>query len=331
MAAKHMRGGAADGTEGRTGKPDVDGTEGRTGKPGTDATGRCAPSDEPSTTTGAPDASVRAPGAPTYSRRAAIAVGVGALAGIAAVAGGIALLGRSPDAAPTAPVTGPTSESASAPVAAATTSTASPTTPAGPSAADLLARLDIAEVYHADLAHGPKGVEFQRYIVLHDTEGDGRPEDIVSWWESNGNLVAAHFTVGKDGHMALCVPIDQIAHHAGYGDTGHNELFGVTDESRDDKLGTTPIGSDFADYGMNSYSIGIELVHVGGEGDYPAAQLDALDNLVAYLDAYWAERGQTTLSTIIDHKMWRTGNSDTSPEFAGYLANYRDHRTHADA
>ncbi len=75
---------------------------------------------------------------------------------------------------------------------------------------------------------------------------------------------------------------------------------------------------------MNAWSIGIEMVHVGGEGDYPAEQLDALDALIAYIDVYYGGYG----GEIIDHKMWREGNSDTSPEFAGYLANYRDHRTH---
>ena len=74
---------------------------------------------------------------------------------------------------------------------------------------------------------------------------------------------------------------------------------------------------------MNSYSIGIEMVHVGGSGDYPEAQLEALDGLIAYIDTYYGFE-----SEIIDHKAWRTGNSDTSPEFAEYLANYQDHRTH---
>mgnify|MGYP002727606883 CR=1 FL=1 len=204
-------------------------------------------------------------------------------------------------------------------------------TPAGPTAIELLARLDVASDFHDELSHGPKGVEYQHYIVLHDTEGDGEPEDIVSYWVGNGNLVAAQFVVGKDGHIAQCVPVDQIAHHAGYGDAGHNELYGVTDESRDDKRGTTPVGSACPDYGMNSYSIGIEMVHVGGESDSPAEQLNALDGLIAYIDAYFAEMGQSEPSAIIDHKAWRTGNSDTSAEFAGYLANYQDHRTHLNA
>ena len=64
------------------------------------------------------------------------------------------------------------------------------------------------------------------------------------------------------------------------------------------------------------------MVHVGGQG-YPEEQLEALDGLIAYIDAYYGFE-----STIIDHKAWRSGNSDTSPEFAGFLANYQDHRTH---
>lgn len=198
-----------------------------------------------------------------------------------------------------------------------------------PTAEELLALLDISRVMHEELDHGPKPVEYQKYIVLHDTEGDGAPEDIISYWAGNGNLVAAQYVVGKDGHIAQCVGIDRIAHHAGFGDAGHNELYGVEDESRDDKRGTTSIGTSCPDYGMNSYSVGIEMVHVGGEGDYPTEQLNALDGLIAYIDAYFAEEGQSEPSAIIDHKAWRTGNSDTSPEFATHLANYQDHRTHA--
>ena len=198
-----------------------------------------------------------------------------------------------------------------------------PKEPRGPTADELRAQLDIVEDYRAEFDHGPKGAEHQRYIVLHDTEGEGDPESVVSWWATSGNLVAAHFVVGKDGHIVQCVPLDRIAHHAGYGDTGHNEAFGIAEDGRDDMAGATPIGSSFADYGMNAWSVGIELVHVGGSGDYPPEQLEALDRLVAYIDAYYGFE-----SEITDHKAWRSGNSDTSPEFAGYLANYQDHRTH---
>ncbi len=184
--------------------------------------------------------------------------------------------------------------------------------------------LGIVEMYHDDeFVRGEKPAEFQKYIVMHDTESAGDAESVVGWWVNSGNHVSAHFIVNKDGSIVQCVPLDKICHHAGFGDTGHNERFGVTDESRDDKLGTTPIGDWAADYGMNSYSIGIEMVHVGGEGNYPEEQLRAVDGLIAYIDAYYGLE-----SEVIDHKAWRTGNSDCSAEFEPYLANLRATRTH---
>lgn len=188
------------------------------------------------------------------------------------------------------------------------------------------AALNLSEDYRESFVHGEKPAEFQKYIVMHDTEGESSAASVIDWWDSNGNLVAAHFIVNKDGSIWQCVPLSKICHHAGFGDTGHNEAFGVEDESRDDRLGTTPIGSWAADYGMNSYSVGIEMVHVGGSGGYPEAQLDAVDALIAYIDAWCVAEGAEP-SQIIDHKAWRTGNSDTSAEFADYLANLQDRRT----
>ncbi len=184
-------------------------------------------------------------------------------------------------------------------------------------------RLDIVEDMRPAFDHGEKGREFQRYIVLHDTESEADAASIVEYWDQAGAGVAAHFIVNRDGSIVQCVPLDRIAHHAGFGDTGHNELYGVMDESRDDKVGTVPIGGDMADYGMNSYSVGIEMAHVGGQ-DYPEAQLEAVDALIAYVNSYYGFE-----SRIIDHKGWRTGNSDTSPEFAPYLANYQAKGTHS--
>ncbi len=75
---------------------------------------------------------------------------------------------------------------------------------------------------------------------------------------------------------------------------------------------------------MNSYSIGIEMIHDGSTGEgYPEEQLEALDGLIAYIDAYYGFP-----SAIIDHKAWRSGNSDTSAEFSWYLSNYQQYRTH---
>lgn len=195
---------------------------------------------------------------------------------------------------------------------------------AKPTASELRAKLDITEDYRSDFNHGEKGASYQKYIVLHDTEVDSSAASIVNSWESSGNKVASQFIVNKDGSIVQCVPMDAIAHHAGYGDAGHNSEYGVPEDGRDDKKGTTKAPSkSITDYGMNSYSIGIEIVHVSGQGAYPEAQLEAIDGLIAYIDAYYGSE-----STIIDHKMWRSGNSDTSAEFATYLANYRDHRTH---
>lgn len=190
-------------------------------------------------------------------------------------------------------------------------------------AAEARSQLVISEDFRESFVHGSKGPEFQKYIVLHDTESDSPAASIIDWWDSNGNQVAAHFIVDKDGSIVQCAPLDTIVHHAGFGDAGHNAAFGVEDESRDDKAGTQPVGDWAPDYGMNSYSVGIEMVHVGGSGDYPEAQLKALDGLIAYIDAYYGFE-----SEITDHKAWRTGNSDTSPEFAAYFENYKMARTH---
>jgi N-acetylmuramoyl-L-alanine amidase len=187
------------------------------------------------------------------------------------------------------------------------------------------AALGITEDYRDSFVHGQKPAEYQKYIVLHDTEGEADGLSVVSYWDGSGAGVAAHFIVNMDGSIVQSVDMDAIAHHAGFGDTGHDDRYGVPEDGRDDRVGTQPIGDWAADYGMNSYSIGIEMVHVGGSGYYPEKQLQALDDLIAYTDAYYGgDAGQ-----VIDHKAWRTGNSDTSPEFAGYLANYQDHRTHS--
>ncbi len=185
------------------------------------------------------------------------------------------------------------------------------------------AKLRISEDYREGFKHGPKPAENQKYIVLHDTEGEGDATGVVNYWDGNGNFVASHFVINKDGSIVQCVPLDVIAHHAGFGDTGHNDQYGVPEDGRDDRRGTVPIGDWASDYGMNAWSVGIEMVHVGGSGGYPEEQLQALDDLIAYIDAYYGFDSQ-----IIDHKAWRSGNSDTSPEFAGYLANYQDHRKH---
>lgn len=180
----------------------------------------------------------------------------------------------------------------------------------------------IMQDMRGEFVHGEKGAEFQKYIVLHDTESQADAAAIVEYWDQADKGIAAHFIVDRDGSIIQCVPLDSIAHHAGYGNTGNNARYEVSDTSRDDMVGATPIGGDMADYGMNSYSIGIEMAHVAGE-DYPEAQLIAVDNLIAYINDYYGFE-----SRIIDHKDWRTGNSDTSKEFTEYLLRYKLNGTH---
>ena len=183
-------------------------------------------------------------------------------------------------------------------------------------------KISIERDIRKSLIHGPKGAKYQRYIVLHDTEGVSSARNIIDGWVAAGKGVAAHFIVGRDGSVVQCVPMDKIAHHAGFGDNGHNKKYGISESSRDDRRGTTPIGSWATNYGMNAWSIGIEMVHVGNQS-YTSAQLRALDGLIAHIDAR-----SGTNSKIIDHKAWRSYNSDTSPAFAGYLRNYQRTRTH---
>ena len=81
--------------------------------------------------------------------------------------------------------------------------------------------------------------------------------------------------------------------------------------------------SGYTSYGMNSYSIGIEMCHVNGQ-NYTKAQLKAVDRLIAYIDKLYGGYG----GKIIDHKDWRPSNSDTDANFAKYLKNYKKYRKH---
>ncbi|MBP5313417.1 MAG: N-acetylmuramoyl-L-alanine amidase [Eggerthellaceae bacterium] len=180
----------------------------------------------------------------------------------------------------------------------------------------------ITEYLKPTLGHGDKPAQYQSYIMIHDTESAGFAREVIAYWARSGAGVASHFVIDKDGEILQCLPMDVIAHHAGYGDAGNNLKFNTPETSRDDKIGATPIGDRFPDYGMNAYSIGIELCHQANQ-PYTQAQLQSLDLLICYIDSHYGFE-----SVIIDHKMWRASNSDTSAAFAPYLANYIDHRTH---
>ena len=43
-----------------------------------------------------------------------------------------------------------------------------------------LSKLVLTKDFRSSLRHGSKPAAYQKYIVLHDTEGDGRAENVVS-------------------------------------------------------------------------------------------------------------------------------------------------------
>ena len=177
--------------------------------------------------------------------------------------------------------------------------------------------------YSSKFLHGKFGKNDVKWIVLHDTELEASPEDTAkSWMSTNDGYVAAHFVVGRDGTIVQCVPLDTIAHHAGSGDEGNDDKFDVKG-GNDDKVGAV-MADGYPCYGMNGHSIGIELCHKSDtQKDYPDAQLDALDRLIAYIDETYSD------TQITCHREWRSSNSDTSDEFnSQYLDNYKTTRTH---
>jgi hypothetical protein len=201
---------------------------------------------------------------------------------------------------------------------------------------DLYKALDLTVDIHKSLEHGPKPAADQLYVVLHDTESSGSAQAVVDGWAATAGTragIAAHFVIGRDGQIVQAVALDQIAHHIGAGNKGMDAKYGVKyDAKRDDGMSQTErneVRMGYTSTGMNDYSIGIELVH-NGQADYPKAQLESLDKLIAYLDAYYKASGAPdgNAGRIIQHKDWRTSNPDCSAAFQGYLKHYKERRSY---
>lgn len=190
------------------------------------------------------------------------------------------------------------------------------------------ASLNAMKMNDSSFNHGTKPKSNQKYIMLHDTEMSQDAKTVVQSWKNSGSGVAAHFVVDRDGTIIQAVDLDTITHHAGWGGPGNYDAkFSVGNNdgkgNGDDLVGTSKAGyASYTSYGMNSYSIGIEMCHVNGE-TYPSAQLEAVDKVIAYIDSYYGFK-----STIIVHKDWRPSNSDTDVKFATYLNNYKTLRHH---
>lgn len=93
-------------------------------------------------------------------------------------------------------------------------------------------------------------------IILHAT-ANPTLQNTTEWFQTTKSQVSSHFTIGRDGSIVQNVSTFNRAWHAG---------------ASKDVEGRT---------GVNNFSIGIELVNLdNGKDPYPAAQIQALRNLI---------------------------------------------------
>lgn len=146
--------------------------------------------------------------------------------------------------------------------------------------------------------HGGRMVA-HKFIMLHHTASTSF-NGTVSYFRSSAAKSSAHFVVGKKGEVAQLVPMSLQAWHAGLGD-----YEGIPKNKG------------------NAYCIGIEIVNKGNGSDpFPAAQLKALDDLIAHIDKHFGKR-----MAIIDHKAYApTRKVDMRANFP--LSNYKKYRRH---
>ena len=75
------------------------------------------------------------------------------------------------------------------------------------------------------------------YLIIHYT-ADSNIDGTISWFKNPTAEASAHLVIGRDGRIVQMVPFNQRAWHAGKSQWGNIS-------------------------GLNSYSIGIELVNAG--------------------------------------------------------------------
>jgi len=99
-----------------------------------------------------------------------------------------------------------------------------------------------------------------RLIVLHSTGGSFA--SAISWLMSRASRVSAHYVVSRAGEVRKLAPLSDATWHAGLA------------EWRGEKR-------------VNEVSIGVEMEHVDGRQDWPAAQVAAVVALVGALRAVY--------------------------------------------
>ena len=96
-------------------------------------------------------------------------------------------------------------------------------------------------------------------IVLHHTAVAVDAKSTAAFFKDPKSQVSSHYIVDRTGYVVRCVADDQRAWHA-----GKSSFQGQSD--------------------VNTFSIGIEICNVGdGVEPYPAAQVEAVEKLVAWL------------------------------------------------
>ena len=109
-------------------------------------------------------------------------------------------------------------------------------------------------------------------VVIHDTASK-TAEEALSWFADKKSKVSSHFVIDLDGTVYQCVPEDRRAWHA-----GTSTLHGASE--------------------VNDFSVGIEVVDADDSSPYPAAQMDAVETLVADL----CERYKIPLNRVVGHQ-----------------------------
>ena len=158
------------------------------------------------------------------------------------------------------------------------------------------------------LEHGSRSLNDISYIMLHDTELPGGIDDVLAFWNKEGNENAAHYVIDRDGTVINVIPIDKIAYHAGLAKEGMADMYGVSmfDTEKSDQV----------DSGMNTASIGIELCHVSGE-EYTEERLSSLSSLIEEINE---EIGHKT--ELIEHKAWNPEKKDPDSELIDYITQF---------
>lgn len=142
----------------------------------------------------------------------------------------------------------------------------------------------------------PAGVAIDT-IVIHSmfAEGSAEPTSIPACIALlNFHEVSAHYAIGREGDIWALVPEELRAWHA-RSRTAPRDRMPFADDSREQ---------------VNDFSIGIEVVTSGHEGDFTEPQYDAVIELIGGI------RSRHPITAIVGHEHIAPGRkTDPGPQF----------------